>query len=260
MQVITLTSDLGTSDFYLPALKGYLCQQLPDAKVIDITHGIKKFQIEDAAYVLKNAFSFFPEGTIHLIGLKSINSINHDALLVEYKKHFFLGIDNGLFSILLDEAPTKIYKLNFTKRIDTINFFMKDALAAVAVNLAKGKKPEQMGVPLNGFKELLRFEPTTNEETIRGIVTFIDEYENVITNIQKSLFDRIGKGRHFEIFLKTRDYGVIEKISSSYSDVRPGELLALFNLSKNLEIAINLGNASSLLYLKRGDVITIEFS
>jgi S-adenosyl-L-methionine hydrolase (adenosine-forming) len=259
MQVITLTSDLGMSDFYLPALKGYLHQQVPSTSIIDITHQIKKFQIEDAAYILKNAFLFFPEGTIHIIGVKSINSANHDALLIEYKKHFFLGIDNGMFSILLDEVPTKMYKLNFTKKIDTINFFMKDALAAVAINLVNGKKPEQMGVPITGFKELLRFEPTTSEETIRGIVTYIDEYENVITNINKTLFDEIGKGRKFEIFLKTRDFGSIERIAHSYSDVRPGELIAIFNLSKNLEIAINLGNAASLLYLKRGDVITIEF-
>jgi S-adenosyl-L-methionine hydrolase (adenosine-forming) len=259
MQVITLTSDLGNSDFYLPALKGYLLQQLPEAQISDISHHVKKFQIEDAAYILKNAFPFFPEGTVHLIGVKSINSTNHDALLVEYKKHFFIGIDNGLFSILFDEKPSKIYKLNFTKHIDAVNFFLKDALAVVAVNLLKGKKPEQMGVPINTYLELLKFEPTTSEDAIRGIVTYVDEYENVITNISKSLFDQVGKGRQFQIFLKTRDFGSIEKIMNAYSDVRAGELVALFNLSKQLEIAINLGNASSLLYLKRGDVITIEF-
>ncbi len=259
MQVITLTSDLGASDFYLPALKGYLQQQVPQTRIIDISHQVKKFQIEDAAYILKQAFSFFPEGTIHIIGVKSINSANHDALLIEYRKHYFLGIDNGLFSILFDEMPSTIFKLNFTKKMDAINFFMKDALAAVAINLVQGKKPEQMGVLVKGYKELLRFEPTTSEDTIRGIVTYIDAYENVITNIHKSLFEAVGKGRGFEIFLKTRDFGAIEKISSSYAEVRSGELLALFNLSKNLEIAINLGNAASLLYLRRGDVITIEF-
>ena len=103
MTIITLTTDLGTKDNYVAAIKGSILSQLEEVKIIDVSHQVDPFNIQQAAYILRNCYKDFPIGTIHIIGVDDELSMNNEHVAVEIHGHYFVGSDNGLFSILLNE-------------------------------------------------------------------------------------------------------------------------------------------------------------
>ena len=100
------------------------------------------------------------------------------------------------------------------------------------------------------------FRAASMGDIIRGTIEYIDSYGNMMSNISEALFIQVGKGREFKIEFARYD---INKISKTYSDVPEGEILALFNSTKQLEIAMNRDKANSMLGLKLNDSITIHF-
>ena len=117
MGIITLTTDLGYKDFYQAALKGSILKTLPKVTIIDISHEIEAFNISKAAFLLKNSFHYFPKGTVHLIGIDTVYSASNKYLALKYQDHYFVGADNGIFSLIFEE----IVALNFT--IPTLSAF-----------------------------------------------------------------------------------------------------------------------------------------
>ena len=107
MAIITLTSDLGGKDSYLASVKGSIYRQLESAKIVDITHNITPFDIQEAAYVLRNCFKDFPHGTIHIISIDDELTSKNEHLAVKANGHYFIGTDNGLFSLLLNEMKAE---------------------------------------------------------------------------------------------------------------------------------------------------------
>jgi S-adenosylmethionine hydrolase len=256
MPFITLTSDWGLKDHYLGAVKGAILNKMPEALIVDISHVIPSFNTEQAAFVLKNAYSNFPKGTVHIIGINTEESENQPHTAIEYNEHFFIGTDNGIFSLLCDKPPDKIIEINVPQDTDYFTFSTRDRFVKVAVHLAKGGKIEELGKRKNKIVEKILLKPVIDNEVIKGHVMYIDSYENVITNITEPLFMENRKGRKFSIRFRSYD---IKKISKSYQDVHPGEILALFDSNHYLEIAMNQGNAAGLLGLDYKDMIRIEF-
>ncbi len=125
-----------------------------------------------------------------------------------------------------------------------------------AVHLASGKPIEQLGEPVTQWKEQLHFLPVVSGNVIRGVVIYINHYENVVTNITKELVEKAGKGRKFVIEFRGE---LINGINNSYQEVPIGEIVALFGSTGHLEIAINQGNAASLLGLDINDPVRVEF-
>jgi len=115
-----------------------------------------------------------------------------------------------------------------------------------------------LGGPRDSFLERTNLQPITDKNIIRGNIVYIDHYGNLITNIKKDLFNKIGKGRRFNILMKDES-SVLNKISNCYNDVEFSELLALFGAAGNLEIAINANSAAKLLIMRVGNAISIEF-
>jgi S-adenosylmethionine hydrolase len=259
MAIITLTTDLGLKDHYVSAIKGSILSQLPDVNIVDISHQIPTYNILDAAYILKNAYPNFPKGSIHIIGVKDEQideqSKQSQYVIVLADGHFFIGTNNGIFSLLLDNPPEKIFEINGTANAVS-SFATRDIFAKVACHLAKGGAIEEIAKIKTNLLERMPFRAASMEDMIRGSVVYIDSYGNVITNIHKTLFDQIGKGRSMVIELKSTD---INRLSKIYSDVPEGEVLALLNSSDFMEIAINTGKANELLYMKINDTITVRF-
>lgn len=264
MAVITLTTDLGLKDYYTGAVKGALISQVPDVTIVDISHDIRKYNIPEAAFTLKNAFAEFPKGSIHIVGvqpeLKEDPELKSDIvhILVSYKGHYFIGADNGVFSLIFDEPVDKIYELTLKQERDSITFPVRDVFVPAAAHLSRGGVPEVIGKPKENLIVKEDFEATVDGDTIRGGVIYVDDYGNVITNITQGLFEHVRRGRDFQIMTRVRGYD-IKKISQTYSEVPAGERLALFGSSGHLEIAINIGPASDLLGLKVNDVIRVQF-
>ena len=256
MPIITLTSDWGLKDHYLAAVKGSILKRLPGCTIVDITHDIPPFNIEQAAFVVKNAYPNFPDGTVHIIGINTEESDKFPHTVIEIDNQFFIGTDNGIFSLIFDKQPDHILELTIPQDSDFFTFSTRDRFVKAAIHIAQNKPLKELGEPKSKLNEKILFKPVTDQNTIKGHVLYIDGYQNIITNIEESLFKEIGHGRKFNILFRTYS---INKISRSYTDVAPGEIVALFDSNQYLEIAMNQGNAAGLLGLDYKDMIRIEF-
>lgn len=259
MLIITLTTDLGLKDYYVAAIKGHILSELPNATIVDVSHEIPPFNISVAAFCLRNCYQDFPIGSIHILGVSPEANEYTRHLIIKHKEHFFIGADNGMFSLLFDETPAEIYSLNILEDEDRRTFPTKTVFVQAACHIGKGNKIELIGSKVNDIKERTNFQPVIEDDVIRGMAVYIDAYGNVTTNITKSLIKLAGKGRKFSIVFRRSDYNINE-LNDNYSEVPEGEKLALFNTNGHLEIAINKGNASKLFGIKLSDTIRIEFT
>lgn len=274
MSLITLTTDFGTKDHFVGAVKGAILTQLPDARIIDISHEISPFNIPETAYILKNSYKSFPKGTIHIIGVDAELSVHNKHIALELDDHFFVCPDNGLISMIASEIqPTKIVEINIHDRIET-SFPVLDVFVNVACFIARGGNLSVIGKEIKEFKKITEIQPKVNHQQnqIIGSVLYIDNYGNVITNVNKRMFQDVGKNREFTI--KTMRFS-FNKIFNKYNEITgdqpydspafEGNKLALFNSAGYLEISIyrsnihTVGGASTLLGLEYRDKVTIDF-
>lgn len=252
MAIITITSDFGLKDHYVSSIKGAILSRLPDINIVDISHQIPTYNIQDAAYILKNAYPNFPKGSIHIIGVKTEQNNQSSPVIVYSDGHYFISSDNGVFSLLLETAIDKIIEL--PAMVST--FPTRDIFAIAAVEIAAGTTIENLGKTKDNLLERMPFRAASMGDIIRGTIEYIDSYGNLMSNISEALFNQVGKGREFKIEFARYD---INKISKTYSDVPEGEILALFNSTKQLEISMNSDKANTMLGLKLNDSITVHF-
>ena len=275
MSLITLTTDFGLKDHSVGAVKGAIYTELPEAIIVDISHQITPFNIAETAYVLKNAYKSFPEGSVHIIGVDSeLNEeTNHIALKLD--NHYFVCPNNGVISMIASEfRPEKIVEINIHDLVES-SFPVLDVFVKVACHLKRGGSLDVIGKEITDFKKIKDLQPiiSTGNNKITGSVIYIDNYGNVITNINRKLFNQTGKGRDFEMHIGRYSF---KKINEKYSDIinfslplderhHDGSRLSLFNSAELIEIAIyrsnleTVGGASNLLGLKYRDQLTIIF-
>ena len=256
--VITLTTDSGLEDYYVSAIKGAIISQLPEVHIIDISHNIPTFDISQAAFVLKNVIAEFPKGTVHIIGILPDATAESPHIAVSYENQYFIAADNGIFSLLFTHKPDKIVELTIKQDTDFLTFPTKDIFVKAACHLARGGVLEVLGGPRDSFLERTNLQPITDKNIIRGNIVYIDHYGNLITNIKKDLFNKIGKGRRFNILMKDES-SVLNKISNCYNDVEFSRLLVLFVAAGNLGIALNSNGDAKLLIMRVGNAISSEF-
>jgi len=257
MPVITLTTDWGTNDFYVAALKGEIVSLIPDVRLIDITHHIRKFDLLRAAFIFRNSYYYYPPGTIHLIGVGHKGSREESAgwLVIEDRENFIVCRNDGFFYLVADRQPEKAFYVSQSEKLSVGD--ERSFLVTILHELSEGKSPATFGPPLTAIKERKSFEPVRDDKMIKGSVVYIDDYGNVITNIDRELFERTVQNRRFEIELPRRDV-VLQNISQRYDDVGNGQMLALFNSSGLLEIAQNQGDAAGLYGFSYGTQIRIN--
>lgn len=276
MAIITLTTDFGEKDHFAGAIKGAIYSELPDVRIVDISHSVSPFSIPEAAYIIQNAYSSFPKGTIHLIGIDSEINEENKHIAIKLDDHYFVCANNGIMSMICSEiAPEKIVEINIHDKIET-SFPVLDVFVKVACHIARGGTLEVIGKLINSIKPIKNLNPFVNDDKtqIIGTVIYIDNYGNVVTNIKRKFFENIQKGREFEI--SARNYK-FKKIHHKYSDIinfsipedkrhDEGKGLVVFNSSDYLEIAVyksncaTVGSASTLMGLKMMDTVTINFN
>jgi len=275
MAIITLTTDFGEKDHFAGAVKGAIYNELHDVKIVDISHSVSPFSIPEAAYIIQNAYSSFPKGTIHIIGIDSEINEENKHIAIKLDEHYFLCANNGIMSMVCsDIAPEKIVEINIHDKIET-SFPVLDVFVKVACHIARGGTLEVIGKLIETIKPIKNIIPFVNDEKnqIIGNVIYIDNYGNVVTNINRSFFESIQKGRNFEIYARSYKF---KKIHRKYSDIvnfkipidkrnDEGRGLVVFNSSDYMEIAIyksnceNVGGASTLMGFNMRDTVTIQF-
>lgn len=275
MAIITLTTDFGEKDHFAGAIKGAIYSELLDVRIVDISHSVSPFNISEAAYIILNAYSSFPKGTIHIIGIDSELNPENKHIAVNLDDHYFICANNGIMSMICAEiAPEKIVQINIHDKVET-SFPVLDVFVKVACHIARGGTLEVIGKVINNIKPIKNLIPFVNDEKnqIIGSVIYIDNYGNVITNIKQKFFEEVQKTREYEISARSHKF---KKIYAKYSDIvnfeieeskrnDEGKGLVVFNSSGYLEIAVyksncsTVGSASTLMGLKRMDTVTVNF-
>lgn len=255
MSIVTLTTDWQKHDHYIGIVKGKLLQRNPQINIVDLNHCIGPHDIGEASFVLSNSYHYFPENSIHIIGVNSELNKKRSLLLIEHNNHFFICSDCGFPNLLFPDRDVYVYKIDFNGNgsLHSMDLYMETALA-----LASEKKPETLGTLTTSYHKQIPFLPVVDENEINSRVIYIDSYSNIITNTTQDLFEQVRKGRDFKIFLQSNFY-VIEEISTSYHDKAAGDFVALFNSANLLEIGVVYGNASELLNILKGGTIRIQF-
>jgi len=258
MHIITLTSDWKENDFYVASLRGKLLSACPEAQIIDINHRIKSFNSSHAAYIVRNAYPHFPENTIHIIAVNTEPENGVELLAARKDKHYFLCADNGILGLLGGTEPDEVITLTEHYKEEPDTFIALSVFARIACELSKGTAMKKLGSPAKNYNRQIPLRATIEDLSITGSVIHIDSYQNAITNITQELFKRVGNGKAFEIYVKSK-YNMINRINKQYNETDPGDLLAIFNSSGLLEIAIRNGNAAGLLNLDTNSTIRVEF-
>lgn len=253
MQIVTLITDFGYDDQYAGLLKGALLSHHASLNLIDITHNVKNFDIVHAAFILKNTYAEFPEGTIHLMNVMSYHDRKSNFVAFRKNGHYFIGPDNGIFSLTFDDDLVPVYLL---ENEDTSVFSFKNVFARAVKHIALGNSFDEVGTVFEKVERRISLQPVVSNGQLNGSVIHIDNYGNAILNIDRLLFNQICGGRKFALYFKRNE--PITTISKCYADVPVGELLCLFNSANHLEIALNMDRASEKYGLKIDDSIIIK--
>jgi S-adenosylmethionine hydrolase len=248
MPLLTLTSDIGSPDYLVGAIKAQLVQLNPAFTIIDISHNIPPFNHPQAAYVCRSAIRHFPDYTYHLILVNLFERKPRQLLLAFHENQYLLCADNGLLTMILEDQPEMVIGIPLHEADGKNALAIAMTMGRVVRQLANGEPLQNIGESDVRFLEKKPLRPTLEQNAIEGQIIFIDSFENVIVNITRRQFEEQRQGRGFRIVFKRDE--IIDRISESYADVPEGEKLALFNSAGYLEIAINKGNAAGLFGLK----------
>lgn len=256
MGIITLTTDFGLRDHFAGSVKGALYSASPNVTIADISHLITPFDLQQAAYILGHSWSQFPDGTVHVISVGPSPTARFNHIAFRSGSHFFVGPNNGLFSLIPALEPEDIREVCPAGK-ERGTFVALEIYVPVASNLHNGKSILEIGTSVSGIAELIRPRHLPEDDVIKGNVVFIDSFGNLVTDISRSDFEKTGRGRSFSIRAVGEE---ITSLSNRYSDVDEGDKLALFNSEGFLEIAINQGKANQLLNIRMNAVIRVEFN
>jgi len=259
--VITLLTDFGTKDHYVASMKGVILNINPRCLLIDITHQVSPHDIREGAFILANAYSYFPKGTIHLSVVDPGVGGARKPLLLVTQNYCFVGPDNGLFTMITQkECVKQIIALDKQKyhlsKVST-TFHGRDIFAPVAAHLSLGIKPNAFGHKIDSL-EWLGFEgPFIKEGKLLGEILHVDTFGNLVSNIDEGKLFRFIQGRPFVIRAGRK---TIRGLKKGYWEGKKDEPIALLGSGGFLEISVREGNAQKMLKAKRGDPIQIIIS
>lgn len=255
MQIVSLTTDFGVKDYYVAKLKGQLLRQKKDIQIVDVSHHIAQHDITEAAFFIKNIYETFPEGSIHIVAVNNVYRKKSEYLVMQHEGQYYIGPNNGVFSLIFENAGTEsAYIIN---GLHSSSVFYEELYARAVGYLSAGLPLDEIGPHPEEFVQKLALKPVVTQNQIRATIIHVDHYENVIVNIRRDEFEKIRQNRDFRIYYKQND--PINYLSRHYADVAIGDPVAFFNSSGYLEIAINMGKASSMFNLHRNENIQINF-
>jgi len=262
MSIISLLSDFGHKDPYVAEMKAVILSIAPQARIVDITHEIEKFNIRMGAYVLASAAPYFPPNTIHLAVVDPSVGTKRRSIIAETRRNLYVGPDNGLLMLAAHkEHIKKVYQINNPKYMlskVSKTFHGRDIFAPAAAHLAQGNKPSDFGPSIQDYilPEFAKPHPRNGE--LLGEVLHIDDFGNIISNITLEDLEKMGfhKGGSLLVTLDSKTLTI--QFCSAYGEVASGTPLALIGSSNFLEVAVNQESASRIFGAKVGDTFHVS--
>ncbi|MCL5024254.1 MAG: SAM-dependent chlorinase/fluorinase [Nitrospirae bacterium] len=262
--IITLTTDFGYRDPLSGIVKGVILNINPDVNLVDITHGIGKYNVREAALMIGMSYRLFPSRTIHVVVADPGVGSERRPLMVITENHYFVGPDNGVFSVVYYENERcEVLHLtadHYFKRKQSATFHARDVFAPVAAWLSKGVLAPNFGTPITDYVKLPFPVPSMPTKTaLEGQVIHVDHFGNAITNIRAEDLEMLRNVRP-EGTLKVVMKGMQLAMKEYYSQAGDKELYALVNSMDRLELFVYRGNASRDFEIKVGDTLGVMFA
>ncbi len=260
MSTITFTTDFGLRDWYVGVMKGVIENIDPTCKTIDITHGIKEGAVEQAAFVLAWSYSFFPKGTIHIAVVDPGVGGTRDPILLESQEHYFVGPDNGIFS-LVNDPYARLYVLDkkgYWRPHVSDTFHGRDIFAPIAAYLARGMEPHQLGSPSK--KAIVSIDiPKPKQETdgsLRAQIIHVDRFGNCLTNVPNATLKPSASQRIVTVHFSGQEIPCL--VAKTYEEATIGKPIVIHGSSGFLELSINQAKFSEQFHLHKGDQVSLR--
>ena len=267
MSIITLLTDFGLEDAYVGIMKGVVLSVNPSAAIVDITHQVESFDLNQAAFTIKSSYRYFPEGSVHVVVVDPGVGSERAIIALKMKGHTFLAPDNGVLTLIIDEGD-----IETIVRVENSDYFLKtvsqtfhgrDIFAPVGAHISLGVDLKLLGRPVKK-KDVVRLsipEPFISEKNeLVGTIVFIASFGNCITNIDLSRlesFYKAGAGKRLQIMIGQQK---LDGLSGNYESVSPQSPLAIFGSFDYLEIAVNCGSARRYFGAQKGDTVRVILS
>lgn len=260
--LITLLTDYGTRDSFVGSMKGTILKTNPQAQLVDITHEIASQDIWEGAFTLNATYNQFPKGTIHLAVVDPGVGGGRRPVIVVTESYYFVGPDNGLFSLIYLEAERlRVHHITATHYFTSApgqTFHGRDIFAPVAGWLAKGIPSGNFGEEIADYVKLNVPTARSSETSIDGHVVHIDRFGNLITNITvkelQPLLAKSAGGASVSVVVGGK---TIQGMKKFYGEAAPGQPGALINGNGHVEIFLFRQNARQALSVKRGEAVRI---
>jgi S-adenosyl-L-methionine hydrolase (adenosine-forming) len=261
ISLITLLTDFSDRDYFVASMKGVILNINPQARIVDLSHQVGPYQIEDAAYLLKSSYRYFPDGTVHIAVVDPGVGSARRPLLVSTSRYYFLAPDNGLLTdVVHEELSVEVRQIeNKQYRLDAegATFDGRDLFAPAAAWLTRGQAPGTFGRLIRDITTLPAHEPAWEGSTFVGRIVYVDHFGNLISNITPShLADIRRSTKRTSVSIHIAGM-TIEDLTSSYADGAIDSPYALINSNGQVEVFIKEGSAANRLNIGRGARIEI---
>ncbi len=258
-KIITLASDFGLKDPYVAEMKAVILSISPNVTLIDVTHEVNKFDIRMGAYVLASVVPYFPTGTIHVGVIDPGVGTSRRPLLIETSREFFVGPDNGLLILAAEKQNIKsireITNPQFMLKEISSTFHGRDVFAPAAAYLAEGISPSEFGPEVIDAIRPEFAKAIKTKDMLIGEVLHIDDFGNIITNIEDHEITNLNSQGILKIELP--NYKLKLRFCKAYADAAPQEPIALIGSHSYLEIAMNQSNAAKKYATRPGDKVRL---
>ncbi len=266
MSVITLTTDFGSKDSFVGVMKGVMLKINRESTFVDITHQITPQNVGQAAYVIYSAFSYFPQGAVHLCVVDPGVGSSRSPVVLEAAGHYFVGPDNGIFTkIIRNFEPTAIHEIvnrDFMEPDVSSTFHGRDVFAPAAAWLSRGTvRLEEFGPAVKAPVTLdLPKQVRSAANLIEGSIIYIDGFGNAVTNITRSLLEEVEKNIQADGVEIALHAGVIKSILPNYS-MAPDQntICATIGSWNTLEVFLANGDAAGVFGLAVDDHVEVRY-
>ena len=264
MKIIGLLSDFGLRDSYVAEMKAVILSICPEARLVDISHEIRKFDVRMGAFVLASAAKSFPDGSIYLAVVDPGVGSERRPLIVQSNKSLYVGPDNGLLMLsAIREGLQRVYCIRdqeYLRDAISATFHGRDVFARIAGDLANGVSPLDIGSEVKGYLKPEYHRPIVNSDSIDCEVLHVDDFGNVVTNVDAS---SVGKGNLTFGNILTLTIGrkrLRLVFARTYNEIPEGNLGCLVGGHGFLEIAMRMRDASKVVHIAPGSKLKIRVS
>jgi len=259
--LITLTTDFGLNDHFVGTMKGVILEIVPEAEIVDICHAVQAFDVLDGALAIAQAYSYFPNGTVHLVVVDPGVGTARRPILLSTGRHYFVAPDNGVLSLIYGrEERLSVRHINaehYYRQPVSNTFHARDIFAPVTAYLAKGVEPAKFGEEITDFVRFNAPKPKPiDAQTLRGVILKVDRFGNMITNFTPQDVPALFQSEPpaFKIVVGKRE---ITEIHSSYAEGAPNTVFGILGSMGYLEIAANRAAAAQIIGVGKGSEVNI---